>query len=199
MYNVGLIGGVASGKTTVSQEFAALGARIISADVIAKQLTAQGQPAYETIVQHLGVNFISADGELDRRRLRDTITQDTEVRTWLENLLHPLIRQQMELAQKDSQAAYNILEIPVLKNSQAPPYLQRILWVRSSHEQQLQRLMARDNVMEKQAEDLIACQMPRSLLETLADDEIVNSGNLQGLIEQVRAWHQRYSDWSTAV
>ena len=196
MYNVGLIGGVASGKTTVSQAFSALGARVISADVIAKQLTAQGQPAYEKIVEQMGVNFVTADGELDRRKLRNTITQNPGIRRWLEHLLHPLILKQMELRQQDRHATYNVIEIPILKISHVPRYLQNILWIRSSREQQVQRLMARDNVMKKQAEALIECQMPEELLEKLANDTIFNSGHQHELIKQVRVWHQHYLNLS---
>ena len=196
MYSVGLIGGVASGKTTVSQVFADLGAEIISADLIAKQLTALDQPAYKVIVQHLGQEILMPTMELDRRLLRDKMLDDVCVRSWLEALLHPLIRQSMQNMQKNSLAAYVILEIPLLKNKQDYPYLKRVLWVKSSPEQQLQRLMDRDQVSRSQAEKMISCQLDHSLLESLADDVLSNTDNVQGLSENIHALHQKYLNLS---
>jgi len=198
MYSVGLIGGVASGKTTVSQAFADLGAEIICADVIAKQLTARDQPAYQAIVQHFGQKILLSTLELDRRLLREKMISDTCVRAWLEDLLHPLIRQSMENAQQNSTSAYVILEIPLFKNTQDYPYLKRVLWINSTPEQQLQRLIARDQVSRAQAEKLIACQIDPLVLSQVADDQIFNSGNMHALLEKVRVLHQQYLSWSTA-
>lgn len=190
MYSVGLIGGIASGKSTVAQYFADLGVAVLSADTIAKQLTQPNEPAFLAIIDHFGTNILTHTGELDRRRLRTYLFQDPKERTWLEALLHPLIRQRLQQAHLKNQGPYDIIEIPLLKAKSDYPYLNRILWVQTT--QTLERLMARDDCSQEQAQAMIACQVSAEKQRAVADDVLVNDGSINELKKQVTLLHHDY-------
>lgn len=190
MYSVGLIGGIASGKSTVAQYFADLGVAVLSADTIAKQLTQPNEPAFLAIIDHFGTNILTHTGELDRRRLRTYLFQDPKERTWLEALLHPLIRQRLQQEHLKNQGPYDIIEIPLLKAKSDYPYLNRILWVQTT--QTLERLMARDDCSQEQAQAMIACQVSAEKQRAVADDVLVNDGSINELKKQVTLLHHDY-------
>src|SRR3989344_3677800 len=123
---VGLTGGIGSGKSTVARLFAEQGASIIDADEIAKALTEKNTPAFETILQHFGPTVLTQEGSLDRRKLRSFIFENPIERSWLEQLLHPLIRHFMQQQIQKTQGAYCILVIPLLCESKSIDFVDRI-------------------------------------------------------------------------
>lgn len=192
MYCVGLTGNIASGKSTVSQLFKERAVVIISADEAARALTTAKQPAFLAIKKHFGPSVINAQGELDRPALRQRIFNKPEQRLWLEQLLHPLIRQFMQFKLRESTGPYAILEIPLLKKRSDYPYLDRILVVLASHEQQIKRLRARDHSSKAQAEAILAVQDDEASRRKLADDLIRNEGDLAELAKKVENLHHQY-------
>ena len=116
-FTVGLTGGIGSGKSTVSDLFAALGAEIIDTDEIARALTASGQPAVSKIAQEFGPEVVGGDGALDRGRMRELAFSDTNVRERLQNILHPLIRDEIRRRMRELDGPYQIVVVPLLVES----------------------------------------------------------------------------------
>ncbi|MFY7697618.1 MAG: dephospho-CoA kinase [Legionella sp.] len=192
IYSVALTGGIASGKSSVTDEFAKLGVPIISADSIAKELTKQKTSTFKKIVAHFGLTIVNSSGELNRRRLRQIIFSQPQERCWLENLLHPLIRENIEAQIKTKTSTYCIIEIPLLNNKTHYPYLDRILLIKANKTQRLQRIMTRDNCSKEDALAIIAAQIDEQSLDAIADDILTNDFSIKEIESQVILLHQRY-------
>lgn len=189
---VGLTGGIASGKTTVSRLFAHLGVPIIDTDVIARDVVAPGTPLLQRVEQEFGPGLIGADGALQRRQLRERVFADPDARRRLEALLHPAIR--AEVARQSAQATgpYHILVIPLLVEGQGRIPVDRVLVVDCPEDLQIQRLQARDGSSAAQARAMLAAQTSRPTRQAAADDVIVNDGDPGRLEAAVAALHQKY-------
>lgn len=189
---VALTGGIGSGKTQVSNRFAALGVPVLDADEIAHALTAPGQPAVDRIGEIFGKEYLRADGALDRKRLRQRVFQDPKARRTLEDLLHPRIRAEM-LRQLDRvQYPYAVLVVPLLFETQQTDLADRILVVDVPESVQIERVQRRSGLSPAEIRRILAAQVPRSVRLAGAQDRIDNSGSLAELIPQVDALHARY-------
>ena len=122
MLRVALTGGIGSGKSTVAELFKKLGITIIDADEIAHNIVKPNTYSFESIVEHFGKNIVKNDGTLDRKVLRDIIFQNTTERKWLENLLHPVIREAMRERSIKAKSAYCLLVIPLLTKTSKIDY-----------------------------------------------------------------------------
>lgn len=197
MYCIGLTGTIASGKSAAISYFKTLGIDTLSADDIAKQLTRKDSPVLTQICQHFGNKILTADGELNRRQLRNHIMNHPTDRLWLENLLHPLIRQHIELGISQCHEPYCVIEIPLLNNRKTFPYLNRVLLITSEPQQQIARLMTRDNCSETEALALLAHQKSNNNHATLADDILFNTGSLEAFHNELNALHRRYLNYAS--
>ncbi len=193
-YRVALTGGIASGKTTVANCFAALGVPLIDSDVIAREVVEPGQPALAAVVEAFGTGVLGPDGRLDRPRLREAIFADAGARRRLESILHPAIRAGMERrsAAIAADAPYQLLVIPLFAEGGRRDHVDRVLVVDVPETLQVRRLMARDGVTEAQALASLRAQANRDARLSLADDVIVNDGHVQDLEAQVEALHDAY-------
>ena len=196
---IGLTGGIASGKSTVARRFMELGIPVIDADESSRVVVAPGQPGLEQVVQRFGPGVLSAEGELDRRALRNLIFADPGKRRDLEAILHPLIRADMERRAAGAVGAYLVMAIPLLVESAARDRVDRILVVDADEAAQLERLTARDSVSLEQARAILAAQASRESRLKAADDVLVNSGTVAQLREAVDRLHQRYLRLAGAV
>lgn len=192
VYCVGLTGTIASGKSTVAQEFARLGIDIISADQISKELTKTNEPALQKIIEHFGQSLLTSTGELNRQHLREIIFNRPTERHWLENLLHPLIRKRIEQKTQHCTSPYCIIEIPLLTDKKSYPYLNRVLLILAQREQQISRLKQRDQSSKEQALAILKVQADEATLRALADDIIMNNGSVEDLQEHVIRLHEQY-------
>ena len=193
MLRIALTGGIASGKTTVSRLFEALGIPIIDTDLIARQLVEPGQPALADIVAHFGASILQPDGRLDRSRLRTRIFEHPADRRALEDILHPAIHREALARLNSLCAPYAILVIPLLAESAQDWGQDRVLVVDAPREAQKARLMARDHCSAEQAEAALSAQVDRTRRLAIADDIILNDGNEQQLRHAVEQLHERYS------
>ena len=191
-YRVALTGGIASGKSTVADLFAALGVPVIDTDVIARQVVEPGQPALAKISATFGPDVLDADGRLDRRRMRERIFADPDAKRRLEAILHPAIRAEMEQQSMAAQGPYQVLVIPLLTEGGRRDHVDRVLLVDVPEELQIQRLMMRDGVSHEQAQASLNAQATRAQRLALADDVIRNTGRVDGLREQVAELHGKY-------
>ncbi len=193
MFCIGLTGNIGSGKSTVAKYFKALGVDIINADQIARTLTLNDTPAFREIVQHFGKSILTPQKELNRPHLRELIFNNEQERLWLENLLHPLIRQQIEQDITKVTSPYCIIEIPLLTNKARYPYLNHVLLVKTQENQQLARLVIRDNSAEKDIRTILAIQKKNEAAQmAIADDIILNTGTEEALKQKVEVLHKRY-------
>ncbi len=197
MLIVGLTGGIASGKTTVSQTFAAFGVPIVDTDVIARELTEPGQPAFHDILNYFGVNSINPDGTIDRAWLRQHIFEEETARHLLEVILHPPIYaevcQRLDQLKQHRQTEYAVVVIPLL--AEHPRYLElldRVLVVDVPQSVQHARLMARDQITAAQADQMLASQANRDQRLAIADDILDNSSDSKDIEAQVAALDRHY-------
>jgi dephospho-CoA kinase len=189
---IGLTGGIASGKTKVSDQFASFGIDIIDADIIARDVVAKDTPGFMAIVEQFGEDIITSNFDLDRQKLRRIVFSDSAKKEWLNALLHPLIRQQMEFKTNHAKSPYCILSVPLLIENKLNKMVDRTLVVDIDETIQLKRAMARDQSEQAIIENIIASQASRSDRLAAADDVILNHGDLDWLNTQVKDLHQIY-------
>lgn len=199
---IGLTGGIASGKSTVADMFAELGATIIDTDVIAREVVAPGQPALDEIAAAFGESIIDDDGYLDRAALRKLVFADDAARQRLEAIVHPRIQDETRRQSGQAEAAsrlanqarghYQIIVVPLLIKSNLKDLVDRVLVVDCDEETQIRRLTARDAESEDRARRMLAAQSSREERLAIADDVIQNDDNLAKTLDQVTALHEIY-------
>jgi dephospho-CoA kinase len=199
-YIVGLTGGIGSGKSTVSKMFEDLGAQIIDADVISRELLQPGSPALGEVENYFGKQLFQSDG-LDRAKLRKIIFTDPVAKAWLEQLLHPLIRAEILRRIQQSSKPWILLSAPLLLENKAYDFIDTVLVVDAPESLQIARTRARDQISEQQIANIMAAQMSREDRLMAADNIIDNDADLAHLQRQVanlfkqfeekaREWHQ---------
>ncbi|MEF8834458.1 MAG: dephospho-CoA kinase [Halofilum sp. (in: g-proteobacteria)] len=198
MLIVGLTGGIASGKTLVSELFADLGVTVIDSDVLAREVVAPGSAGLATVVEAFGRECLDASGALDRTTLRQRIFSDDAARQQLEGILHPRIAalrdERLEAARQAGQA-YSISAVPLLIETGLDRQCDRILVVDTPESMQIRRLQARDGSDESEARAILDRQSSRWTRLQRADDVIDNSDDVPpgiGLEPQVRALDRKY-------
>jgi dephospho-CoA kinase len=190
---IGLTGGIASGKSTVTQRFAELGVPVIDADVASRNVVEPGKPGLVQVVQRFGGGIVNADGRLDRRALRNLIFQDSSLRQALDAILHPLIRAEMEREAAQATAPYVVMAIPLLvEGGSAGKRVDRVLVVDADETLQIQRLQARDGSSEQQARAILSSQATRAARLSHADDVLLNAGSVAELRQAVDRLHAQY-------
>jgi len=189
---VGLTGGIASGKTTVSDLFADLGVTIIDTDVIAREVVEPDTPGLAEIREAFGAVAIDSQGGLDRAALRKIVFADDAARARLEAILHPRIREEALRQAGKARGDYVIIVVPLLVESPLRNEVDRILVVDCAEETQIERLLSRDAETGEQARRMLAAQASRSERLAAADDVIHNDGDLEETQRQVEALHAQY-------
>ncbi len=187
---VGLTGGIATGKSTVSHMLRGLGAEIIDADLLAREVVEPGQPAWHEIVGEFGRDVVSPDGTLDRRKLGAIVFADPERRKRLEAITHPAIRAGVqarlhELAARGF-AGIVFYDAAILIEALGHKDMERMVVVITDEATQAARLRGRDGTDDAQGRRRIASQMPLAEKAKLADYVIDNSGDREATAEQVR-------------
>jgi len=193
IFVVVLTGGIASGKTAVSDLFAKRGVPVIDTDLIAHQIVEPGQPALDQVSVEFGRDFLNAEGRLDRRKMRHAIFSNPELKTRLENILHPAIAAEASRQVAVLDEPWCILVIPLLVESDLFPWIDQVLVVDVEEEIQINRVMARDEISREQALAILNAQSSRQDRLALADDIIENSGSLEQLETRVDQLYQLYT------
>ena len=192
---VGLTGGIATGKSTVLGIFRSLGAQVLSADEIAREVLRQHTDAYRAVVASFGPQYVRPDGELDRAALARLIFFDHTARQRLDEITHPAILSRIaeEVSKARASGARQpfVVEVPLLFEANARDLVDKVVVVASEHGTQFARLKRRTGWPDEQVEAAIASQMPLSQKISLADWVIWNDGPLQETDQQVRkVWRE---------
>jgi len=189
---VGLTGGIGSGKSTVANLFSRQEIEIIDADEISRTLVKTGSPVLEAIIKHFGSSITDAEGNLDRKQLRELVFADNAEKEWLENLLHPLVRQEIQRQVAASSSQYVIIVVPLLLESENYSDVDRILVIDVTEDVQLERIKKRDGSSETLARSIMDAQMKRERRLKSADDVISNNSGIDSLEKQVKNLHNQY-------
>ncbi len=190
---IGLTGGIGSGKSTVGQMLQARGAAVIDADAIARQVTAAHGAAMPAIAHTFGPDFVTADGALDRERMRAHVFSQPQAKQALEAIIHPLVAQETQRQAQEALAkGHNTLvfDIPLLVESGARwrTQVDRVLVVDCSEATQIQRVMARNGLSRETTQSIIAAQASRAQKLAAADWVIDNDGiSLEALRANVQS------------
>ena len=192
---IGLTGGIASGKTTVSDFFKKLGTQVIDADVISHEVTQPDGSAFEEIISSFGSNILDENGLIDRKKMRAIIFDDASKKDMLERIIHPKVREEMFNSVSQSNDHYLIVSVPLLVETGINQMMDRTLVVDCSEETQIERLMHRDKITLDEAKSILRNQTNRSNRLKAADDLIVNEKNvtLNELEKEVLKLNKRYS------
>lgn len=188
---IGLTGGIGSGKSSASQFFAELGIEIVDADVVARQVVEPGSPALLAIKEKFGPSILLSNHHLDRKRLRELTFSNHENKSWLNQLLHPLIRERILSQLKACKGPYALLEAPLLLENNLQQYTDAVIVVDLPERTQLQRACERDNSQTKQIKAIMAAQLSRSERLSHAHFVLDNSSDLSRLKSQVDKIHHQ--------
>ncbi len=189
---IGLTGGIASGKSTVADMFAAYGVPIIDTDVIAREIVQPGQPALDDIRHEFGDHVIEEDGSLNRAEMRRIVFSDEDARKRLEAITHPRIGEATRAQADEADGDYQIIVVPLLVTSALRDHVDRVLVVDCEEDTQIRRLIERDAEAEGQARRMLAAQASRDERLAIADDVISNMQSLEDTQRQVDELHVSY-------
>lgn len=178
---MGLTGGIASGKSTVSALLVSKGARLVDADAIAREIMLPGHEVLASVAEFFGAEVLQPDGTLNRSKLGDIVFRDPEARKTLNGLTHPVIRritrERMEAFEREDASRLTVVDIPLLYETEQEDLFEKILVVYVPREVQIQRLIARNGLTEEQARARLDSQMDIELKREKADYVIDNSGD----------------------
>lgn len=188
---VGITGGIGSGKTQVTDLLASLGVTIVDADVVAREVVMPGSAALSEIAAHFGDYMLDAEGNLQRALLREIIFSDSQAKSWLEGLLHPLIRTSIKQQLAAAEGAYAVLVSPLLLETDQQELVDELVVVDAEPQQQLDRASQRDSNAAAQIKAIMDKQLSRQERLNGADRVLDNSQSLSYLREQVMQLHEQ--------
>lgn len=194
--NIGLTGGIASGKSTVSRLLVERGALLVDADRIAREIVLPGSPALDQIADRFGADMLLPDGSLDRKRLGNVVFSDAAARKALEEITHPAIRQemmtQMRRLEEEHPQSLVVVDVPLLYESGLTDRFEEIVVVYVPQAIQLERLMRRDGLSEAEASERLLSQWDIEMKRERADYVIDNSNGIEETRQQVEQfWLQK--------
>ncbi|MEA5594121.1 dephospho-CoA kinase [Rivularia sp. UHCC 0363] len=183
---IGLTGGIATGKTTVANYLAdAYGLPILDADIYAREAVAVNSSLLQQIVKRYGDKILLADGSLNREKLAEIIFSQQQERLWIDSLIHPYVGDRLSVETKNISAKTLVLVVPLLFEADMTDLVTEIWVVSCSEQQQLERLMQRNQLTLEQAQARISSQMPLSEKIHKANIVLDNSSSLETLLQQI--------------
>ena len=190
---IGLTGGIGSGKTSATRLFTAEGVSVIDTDVISHEFTKPQGIAIPSIQKSFGNNFITADGELNRKKMRSLIFSDFDSKKQLEEILHPLIQDEVMRRIEIISSPYIIIVVPLLlETGSYSEAVTRILVIDCNEETQITRTVSRGELNEQEVRAIMSTQISRQKRLNQANDVIVNNADISHLKSQVKIQHNKY-------
>ena len=191
MFTVGLTGGVASGKTTATDFFAENGISVIDADKISRDLQTINGKGYQSIVEKFGEKILDSDGEINRAKIRELAFQDQEKRLWLEQLMHPMIAEEVLRQLEAVKAKWAIYSAPLWSEKNQ---FDRVLVIDVPINIQIERIKKRDNVSDKLALEIINTQLTSHQRNEFATDLIINDGQIDDFKNKLSFYLKLYTN-----
>jgi len=193
MLKIGITGGIGCGKTTIANLFnSSYNIPVIDADIIAHQLVEPGKPALQSLEHQFGKLIITEEGALNRQKLRELIFSDPALKDQLEQILHPLIYQQMQCEFEQQSTPYSLLCIPLLMETKMTAFVDKTLVIDCSVNQQIERVQSRDKLSRDQILSIINSQVSREYRLSHADNVINNSNSTTQLADHIKKLHNQY-------
>ena len=191
MFTVGLTGGVAAGKSTATNFFIEKGIAVVDADTISRNLQLRGQEGYEKIVKKFSGDILDSNNEIDRKKIREIAFSNPENKKWLEDLMHPMIRDEVVKQLEAVESVWAIYSAPLWSNKNI---FNRTLVIDAPKDIQLQRIIARDNCTKDVAEQVIAQQISSNERNCFATDLIVNDSSLKNFENKLEFYFELYNN-----
>ena len=191
MFTVGLTGGVAAGKSTATNFFIEKGIAVVDADIISRNLQLRGQEGYEKIVKKFSGDILDSNNEIDRKKIREIAFSNPENKKWLEDLMHPMIRDEVVKQFEAVESVWAIYSAPLWSNKNV---FNRTLVIDAPKDVQLQRIIARDNCTKDVAEQVIAQQISSNERNCFATDLIVNDSSLKDFENKLEFYFELYNN-----
>lgn len=196
MIVIALTGGIGSGKSEAAKQFKKLGVPVVDTDAIAHELTATGEPTLAVIGRTFGLEFLNADGTLNRAKLRAHILSDAKERLKLEALLHPAIHaravKQLTANQNQLHPLYQVLVVPLFfENNRYQAITHKVLVIDCNEALQIERAMARSGLSEPEVKAMMAAQISRETRRKLSDEVIENNGSVEELATKINELHKK--------
>ena len=191
MFTVGLTGGVAAGKSTATNFFIEKGIAVVDADTISRNLQLRGQEGYEKIVKKFSGDILDSNNEIDRKKIREIAFSNPENKKWLEDLMHPMIRDEVVKQFEAVESVWAIYSAPLWSNKNV---FNRTLVIDAPKDVQLQRIIARDNCTKDVAEQVIAQQISSTERNCYATDLIVNDSSLKDFENKLEFYFELYNN-----
>ena len=190
MFTIGLTGGVAAGKSTATNFFTDKGITVVDADIISRHLQLRGEEGYEKIVKKFSDDILDSNGEIDRKKIRKIAFSDPKNKKWLEDLMHPMVRDEVIKQFEKVESAWAIYSAPLWSNKNV---FNRTLVIDTPKEVQLQRIIERDNCSKEVAEQVIAQQISSNERNCYATDLIINDGSLEEFRNKLEFYFELYN------
>lgn len=199
LLRIGLTGGIGSGKSTVCKLFSEYHVPVIDADRISHDLLRRDRPGYVAVVKHFGERIIMENGEIDRPLLRKLVFSDDSLKKALEDLLHPMIFDEIREKVLQLETDYCIISIPLLVESNCRQLVDRVLVIDAPEETRLKRAVGRDNSTPGQIRKIMHSQATTEQRKAIADDIITNDSDIESLRAQVARLHNLYKKMATEL
>jgi dephospho-CoA kinase len=189
MLTVGITGGIGSGKSTAAEYFRRLGAPIIDADLITREIMRPGYPVYERVIERFGRGIIGNNGQLERRKLRGVVFQNANARKDLERIIHPEVWTEILNQLEAFDSAYTLVVVPLMVETDRVKIFDRVIVVDCDEKDQIERVVRRDGCTEDEVKAIIRVQAPRPARLAIATDIIHNTGDVAKLERDVKQLH----------
>ncbi len=191
MFTVGLTGGVAAGKSTATKFFESEGIHVIDADIISRNLQLKDKQGYISIVKKLGSEILDSKKEIDRKKIRDLAFNDLKLKQWLEDLMHPLIQQEVLEQFENVKSSWVIYSAPLWSNKNT---FDRTLVIGTTRELQIQRIIERNDCLESEAIKIIENQITSNQRYCFATDLIINDEDLENFNKKLKFYFDLYTN-----
>jgi len=189
---IGLTGGIGSGKSAAAHLFKAHGIDVIQADVIANKALDKGTQGYMNFVKIFGDEYLRKDLSINKSYLRQKIFANLSLKKTLENIIHPIVGQNISILISLSKSPYQIIEVPLIYETGSQDNYDRILVVDCDESLQVKRASSRDSVNQASIKDILLNQASRHERLSIADDVIINNADIEQLEIEVNKLHEFY-------